>query len=145
MSYLANAIQGLLGDKKMTAADLARAAELTEAQISRLRTATKVRASDEDLIAIAKGFGGSAKTHAQLLYARLNDDLSGPGAQFISITLKLSIPNKTAQAVPPSRPLPPGLQSDIDTIIQQLPDNRTAREMVHSIARLCRGESLTPA
>ena len=141
MSYLSNAIEELLLENKMSAAGLARASKITEAQISRWRSATQQWIASKDLIALAAGFNHRPETHARLLYARLQDDLVGPGSRFIGLKLE-RIPTPAPQSTFPI--LPPRDYAHLLTIANHITTDSSVRTMVESIAKMCQRESLSP-
>jgi len=141
MSYLSNAIDQLLLENKMSGASLARSSKINEAQISRWRNANQEWISPEDLITLSAGFNHRPETHARLLYARLQDELIGPGSRFIGLSLE------KIQTIPPPTTfpiLPPKAYNNLLVIANNITTNQTVREMVESIAKLCQKQSLTP-
>ena len=147
MSHIANAIANELKKSKKTAAEIARASGVHEAQISRFISGTQIYVTAEDLIAIANALSASkteqAKAHARLLHARLLDECSGPGAKFIEILLHDShAPAALCESPVPYKILPPAMQENLDTIAASITHNRQVRDLIQATADLCRQKSL---
>jgi len=148
--HFANAIDKLLKDHKMTQADLWRASGVNEAQLSRFINGTQVWVSPADLLKIAKGLCPKSKPerlnqiHAQLLYAHLQDECTGPGAKLVAIELIGPTPTSAHvledKAAPPA--LPPKIQRNLDIIAQHVTKDSHVRKMVETMANLCRREPL---
>jgi hypothetical protein len=149
MSHLANALSQLLTEAKKTAAAVSHASGITAAQLSRLRNGRQVWVSPEDLRRIATGIcpdnlPAAAKTHAQLLHARLQDDCTGPGAEFLRIEMLLDItPSTTVTRRPPV--LPPKAQANFATIAGHFATNRHVRDLVEVTADFCHELAPLPA
>jgi hypothetical protein len=151
MSHIANAINSLITNLKppMTGADLARTTGIQAAQISRIRNGRQiwVRATDLEKIAFAVCRDSEsdkyAKIHAGLLLARLQDECSGPGAPLISITLDDAKPPLLRDSTQPRRVLPPSVQADLDLIAENITGDDSVRDLVSSVANLCRRRAET--
>ncbi len=144
MSNLANAIDHLLNKHHKTATDLAVATGLQTSQISRWKNVRQKSIKPLLLQKLALGFSKTPQTHASLLYAHLLDVCTGPGAQYITIAMD---GKKPAPATPAAAgiPLAPSVQSDLDTITSAVNTSPQVRELVHSIAKLCRSTPLSQA
>ena len=148
MSNIAIAIDGLIKESRprITGADLARASGINTAQISRIRNGVQQWVNPEDLTKICLALCKDpkspryAQTHARLLYGRLLDECTGPGAALINIKLltKGELPATTHP-----RALPPSLQQDMDDIANHIESDRTVRDLISSVAKLCRREPLS--
>ena len=147
MSHISNTIEELLVQYRITAAALARASGVHEAQICRIRNGSQIWVGSEDLTRIASAFCPSpntdsmAKTHARLLHARLRDECAGPSARFITIvdnanTDSAAVGNLAHESKPV---LPPRIQENLDLIAGQITRNRIVRDFIQSVANLCRG------
>jgi len=132
----------------MTGMDLARASGITMAQISRLRNGHQVWMKPEDLKKISQAIAKDSTSerfreiHARLLYARLLDECVEPGASLITITIHTkSKPKAVATKRPPV--LTPAAQADMDTIAEHISKDKYILDLVHSTARLCRGQAVS--
>ena len=115
MSHIANALDHELKSANRTAADVARATGITEAQLCRLKNGTQVWANPKDLAAHARL---AAQCHARMLLAHLLDECEGPGAALINISLRAgAIP---ATPTPAKKILPPSVQQNLDTIANHI-------------------------
>jgi hypothetical protein len=126
---------------KMTAAQLARAAGMQTAQISRIRNGIQVWVNPDDIhkiaLAVCKDETSSrfSQVHSKLLYARLQDECCGPGAKYICpdlLTHECGTPPK------PKPVLPPSLQENLDLIGENIASDRSVRELIEGVANLCR-------
>jgi len=148
MSHLANAIEQLLTEHTKTAAAVCHASGLTAAQLSRLRNGHQAWVSPGDLLSLATGICldthlSAVEAHARLLHARLQDDCTGPGAQFLRLELLSQIPSSTPVANP-QPVLAPKAQANLDTIALHLATNRHVRDLIGTIANFCRQQPLLP-
>jgi len=140
MSHLANAIDQLMIEFKKTGAELARSTGLNAAQISRWKSADQTSIKPDCLKDLAAGFSPNARVHARLLYAHLQDECTGAGAQFITIKLAAA-PTTTAPATH-KQVLPPQVQQDLDIITAAVVSDKRIRDIVHTISALCQGHSI---
>ncbi|MEI7534943.1 MAG: hypothetical protein WCK57_11290 [Verrucomicrobiae bacterium] len=145
MSHLANALAQLLLETNKTGADISRASGITSAQISRIRNGIQLWVAGDDLLRLANAFFPAnptlaSKAHAQLLYARLHDECMGIGAKFISLQLDLDSDGRnSAPEMSSYKPvLPPKMQKNLDVIANHIAENRHVRDLIESIANLCR-------
>lgn len=151
MSYIANAVDTLLKEKKKSAADLARSSGITEASISRIKGGQQTWISGDDLKRIAASLTPSRgetlnKIHARLLHAHLLDECQGPGAKYIHIELHTSPVPMILRDTNESKPvLPPKLQHNLDVIAANITTNRHVRDLVESVANICQHGSLPQA
>jgi len=150
VSHIALAIDKLIEESRprITGADLSRASGINMAQISRIRNGLQVWVNPEDLhkicLALCKDPKSTrfAKTHARLLFARLQDELTGPGAKFITLAMQ-DIPIAAPSDTKPKPALPTSLQENLDLIAEHIEENRNVRDLIGSIANLCRREPLS--
>jgi len=150
MSYIAVALEEVIQERTppLTGAELARATGMQTAQISRIRNGLLNWVSPANLLAIAKAVAGDPKSkkfaqvHAKLLFARLMDEYSGPGARFI--TLKLHSECQQHEASAKSWPvLPQAIQADLDIIAVSVEKDRNIRNLIATTANLCRGKGVS--
>jgi len=140
MSHLANAIDQLMIEFKKTGAELARSTGLNAAQISRWKSADQTSIKPDCLKDLAAGFSPNARVHARLLYAHLQDECTGAGAQFI--TIKLAAAPTTTAAVAHKQVLPPQVQQDIDILTAAVGSDKRIRDIIHTLAALAGGKAL---
>ena len=143
MSYLSHAIARMLVEHKMTAADLAQASGMTEAQISRFRNGLQTWISAEDMCKLAGGYVSNhgityQKAHAELMQAHLLDECSGPGAEYISIQRtdggqRFPFPMGSDRVV-----LAPEPQAALDTIRSHITYDLNIRHIIQGIAGMYR-------
>ena len=141
MSYIANALDKEIKASKTTAANLSRTSGINEAQISRIRNGDQIWVSSIDLVNLARGLHPDKtesyiKAHARLLYARLQDECGGPGAKLIEVAIHDG--NGKLPSAPPKVMLPPAIQRDLDVIVGSITKNRNVRDLIASIAKLCK-------
>jgi transcriptional regulator with XRE-family HTH domain len=148
MSHIANELNRLLIEKKMTAAEIARATGITSAQISRWKSGIQIWVGAEDLknlaAALTTGRGETYnKIHARLLHAHLLDECTGPGAKYIYIELQgKPVPLVLRDSADANPILPPRLQENLNTISKHISGDRNVRELIESVANLCRGKPI---
>jgi transcriptional regulator with XRE-family HTH domain len=148
MSHIAIELNRLLIERKMTAADLARASKITNAQISRWKSGVQVWIGADDLKNLAAAFTNGRsetynKTHARLLHAHLLDECTGPGAKYIYIELQgKPVPMILKDSADANPILPPRLQENLNTIAKHINDDRNVRDLIESVANLCRGKPI---
>jgi DNA-binding Xre family transcriptional regulator len=145
MSHLAIAIDQLLQETNQTAADLSRARGITEAQISRFRSATQIWVGAGHLEAIARGLARKAATefskiHARLLLAHMQDECHGPGAKYIRTELLIA-PITTPAEHRDAPVLVPRAQENLEILAGRISANRHIRDMVEVLANHCRSSS----
>lgn len=152
MSNIAVAIEGLLEATKptMNATELSERTGIERSQISRIRNGYQVWVSAEDLLKFAAAFCRETKSkrfvevHSKLLYARLRDECSGPGAQLIDITLLSDAAAELREDAVKYQPvLAPSLQQDLDIIARHIEGDRNVRDLISSVAKLCRRTPLS--
>ena len=147
MSHIANELNRLLQETHKTAAEVSRDTGITDAQLSRLKSAVQVWVGPEDLQKLARSFAAGAgeayeKIHARLLRARLLDENAGPGAKYLRIELQDEpAPLSLGEALGAKKVLPPRVQENLDTIAAHISDNRNVRNFVEVVANLCRSNS----
>jgi DNA-binding Xre family transcriptional regulator len=151
MSNIAVAIEQLIQEArpKITGADLARAAGIQEAQISRIRNGRQIWVSPKNIhqitLALCKDSQSPkfARIHSRLLLARLQDECSGPGANLITLGFRDSVKATTPKAEPnPKAVLPPSIQADLDAIAACIEDDKITRDIIASVAALCRKNTI---
>lgn len=170
MSHIANAVDSLLKETGLSAAELARLSGLHEATVSRIKAGRQIWVSSEDLEKIAASFlekinerktqktkpnpksqhslaaDQKAKIHARLLYAHLQDECTGSGSRFIDMVLLNDSGPMILMEAKRSKPvLPPKLQHNLDVIAEHITTNRHVRDLVESVASLCQHGSLPQA
>jgi len=151
MSNIAVAIDQLIKESKppITGADIARFAGIQMAQISRIRNGRQIWVSPKDLYRIALALCKDPKSkklpsvHARLLFARLQDEISGPGAVLIDLSLKDASTQKERSSTKPRPVLPPTIQADLDVIADVVENDKDIRDLVAGIANLCRHARLS--
>lgn len=87
MSNLSATLKSLLERNEMTPAQLARASDVSEPKLSRWVNDTQTYISDEDLEALATHISDKPRERAELIVARLKDNLTGPGSEFVDISI----------------------------------------------------------
>ena len=143
MSHISNALDAELKLARKTAADLSRATKITEAQLCRIKNGTQVWVGAVDLNKIAVGLypantDSAVKAHSRLLYARLQDECVGPGAEHIKIELLNNpSPKKLSNGTAVHQVLPPALQKNLDHIAAHITSNRHVRDLIGTVAELC--------
>jgi hypothetical protein len=151
MCYMAITVNKLIAASNLKAADLSRMSGITESAVSRVRQGVQAWVSPETATAMAQAFarrihGESIQTiHAQLLYARLRDECSGPGAKLLQVKL-LSEPEKTKTDLVETKALPvlpPRIQENLDIIAGHISKCRHVRDLVEIIANFCRNAKST--
>lgn len=92
MSFLASQLNALLKEKNLRAIDLARASGLSRALISKIANGEQIWVSPDVLQKLARGIDPNPAilpaTHALLLRSHLMDECSGPGKDFIEISIR---------------------------------------------------------
>lgn len=137
MSHFASALNDLMKDKELTQAELAKRSGIPQPQFSRWLNATPIRTgyiSDQDFEALCKVFTKPID-QAHLLRARLLDIAAGPdieGSKLLDIKVSGEVFQESSTAY--KTKLPPKLDKDIQTIIENVTTNRLVREMVSSLA-----------
>lgn len=151
MSHIANAIEELLKEKQVTAADVAHVSGMPEAQISRIRNGRQVWISSKDLLGLATALAPQAgeelcKIHARLLFAHLRNECSGPGRACLSINLnsELAAQQNCREITKPNVMLPLKLREDLTVIEQHISGNRLVRNLIAPIADYCRSLNISP-
>lgn len=143
MSHFASALNELLEEKSLTQAALHKRSGIPQPQISRWINAEQTRrgfVSDEDFERLCKVFIKPID-QANLMRARLLDILSGPDIEGSKL-IDIQISGVAREDSPPYHTkLPPKLDKDVQTIIEQLPTNRLVRDMVASLAAHLRRKS----
>jgi transcriptional regulator with XRE-family HTH domain len=150
MSYISNTLDELLAASKLTAAELATAGGVSAAHISRIRSGIQAWVSSKELTTLAGVFAKRIVVahphaiHAQLLFARLQDECVGPGARHIAMELRNQAKSIACDvALEPKPVLPPRMQQNLDIIAEHIKDNRHVRDFIENIANLCRSSNLT--
>jgi transcriptional regulator with XRE-family HTH domain len=87
MSNLSTTLQSLLERKSMSPAELSRASGVAEPKISRWLNDTQTYISDDDLESLALQISTNSRERAELVVARLKDNLVGPGSEYVNITI----------------------------------------------------------
>lgn len=149
MSNIARAPDALIKESKpaITGMDIARSTGIQMAQISRIRNGHQVWVNPDDLqkisAALAKGDKSEkfAMIHAQLLFARLQDECAGPGAKYITLNLLTRAPAAAPQPAKPKPVLPPAVQADLDVIAEHIATDRDIFDLVRTVAKICHGKA----
>lgn len=137
MSYLAEEFENLLKENKLRPADVARTSGITEAAISRLRSGAQSYMSSEYLEKIAAAIGSSPMIHARLLRARMLDDCSGPGRDYITIEIRgEKIPRLKEDGPAYAIKLPPKLDAAMRTIAQHLASDTELKNIILGLGNL---------
>lgn len=136
MSHFASALSELLEAKKLTQTELSNKSGVAQPQISRWLSAEGT-ISDSDFEKICDVFSKPID-QARLLHARILDVLapaaSIPGKRLVQVSI-LGEELLHEDLAPASKvKLPPKLQRDVDTIVQNIPGNRLVRDMITSLA-----------
>jgi DNA-binding Xre family transcriptional regulator len=143
MSHIANAIDHLLKEHNLTAAQLSAHSGVIEAQISRLKSGAQKSIKPKNIIKLARGFCPNVKserfekTHAHLLYAHLLDECTGTGAKYITVEM-LDNPSLATTVRPEESVLPPNKRKNLNVVEEQMKNkNRLVSEIIRVLAENC--------
>lgn len=137
MSNFSHELEALKADKNLSSADLVNRTEVDPATFSRIKSGERNITFDH-LRLVCKAFPDRA---ARLLRARLLDECDIPGGEHISVDIIGGALAEMGErsATPRYRvPLPPALQTAMDTIAESLGNDPKLRGMILWIARRVR-------
>ena len=88
MSYFSTALKRIAERNGIRQADIVRESGLTRSHVSRLFTGDQKMVYDADVSAILRVFRRNPREQAELVAARCMDVRTGPGAEWVEITIK---------------------------------------------------------
>lgn len=118
----------------MTPAGLARASGVSEPKLSRWIKGTQMYISDDDLESLAIHITADPKQRAELVVARLKDNLSGSGSEFVQISIAGAPLRDHSKGL---KSLPVALQEAIPLFAENWKDP-DVRNMILGLASLLR-------
>lgn len=115
MSNFGVKLAELLEKNRIRAADLSRMSKLSDALISKWINGGQRFVSTEDLATVCSHISSTARDRAELIRARLLDELGAPGSELIAITIRGSEP----VPLPERQVLPRHIQQALDLVGHQ--------------------------
>lgn len=139
MSYFGTTLKSLIQRNKTNARRLSIASGVGTSIISRLINGEQLRAKKEDLEKLTKAISEDPDERAELIAARLKDEIGGFGNQLVDITPRGKAWKETA---PDHKiKLPADVEADFETLRLWCQHDQQVCDVVRSIASLLREEA----
>lgn len=132
---LAHEIESLKAERGINQTELAAAANIDSATLSRVRAGVR-QMTFEDVALLRRAFNNVGLWPARLLRARLLDECHGPGADQITITLSSPTSHAVMQESAPDYfgGLPPKVEKAMLKIAAHVPGDPKLRDMILFVA-----------
>ena len=134
MSYLANVLEELRDEKKLSQSDISKLSGIPQPQISRWINGEQDWISNDDLDKFSRTVFANRMEQARLLRARLMDLCIGPAKDMVEISI--GSPARAMREEPPpyKTKLPPKDERAIALIAEHMSTDRKLRDMILGIA-----------
>ena len=133
MSYLANVLEELREEKKLSQSDISKLSGIPQPQISRWINGEQDWISNDDLDKLSKTVFSNRMQQARLLQARLMDLCIGPAKDMVEISIGSSTALREDTTSYKTK-LPPKDERAIALIVENMSTDRKLRDMVLALA-----------